>query len=98
MPKYEYCDYIVTSTKVGQFSRYGVEFCVPREESKHIRQLDCQKDSGKTIFGSGYIVSERIMLEKQKAEREKAEREKAERWELSEREMEIVKTLAKNED
>jgi ParB-like chromosome segregation protein Spo0J len=90
LPKYEYCDYIVTSTRVGQFSRYCVNFIVPRDESQHIRQLDCQKNSNKAIYGSAFIISERM-----KAEKEKAEKEKAEKWELSEREMDIVRSLAK---
>ena len=88
LPKYTYCDYIITSTRCSQFSRYGIDFRVPLSESAHIRQLDAQKESGKAIYGSGYLISERL-----KAEKEKAEREKAERWELSNREMEIVKQL-----
>jgi BRCT domain type II-containing protein len=65
--------------------------------------LDCQKGSGKAIFGGGYLISDKVKAEREKAEREKAEREKAERekaerenaerWELSEREKEIIKTL-----
>ena len=90
LPKYSYPDYIITSTRVGQYSRYGIDFVVPVDESEPISQLDSQKASGKAIYGKGYIVSERV-----KAEREKAEREKAERWELSPREMEIIKSLSK---
>ena len=93
LPKYEYNNYIITSTRCGQFSKYGIDFVVTKSESKHIRQLDAQKEAGKTIFGSGYLVSERIKAEKEKAEEEKAEKEKAEKWELSEREKEIVKKL-----
>jgi hypothetical protein len=98
LPKYEYNNYIITSTRCGQFSKYGINFVVTKDESKHIRQLDAQKETGKTIFGSGYLVSERIKAEKEKAEKEKAEKEKAEKekaekWELSEREKEIVKKL-----
>jgi len=98
LPKYEFPDYVITSTRCGQFSRYGIDFRVPVSESVHIRQLDAQKEQDKAIFGSGYLISERMKQEKEKAEREKAEREKAERekaerWELSEREMGIVRSL-----
>ena len=98
LPKYAYCDYVITSTRCGQFSRYGIDFRVPISESHRISQLDAQKESNKAIYGSGYLISERLKLEKEKAEREKAEREKAERekaerWELSDREKEIVKGL-----
>ena len=88
LPKYSYPDYVITSTRCAQFSRYGIDFCVPVSESAHIRVLDAQKETGKAVFGSAYLISERL-----KEEKEKAEREKAERWELSEREMEIVKSL-----
>ena len=90
LPKYEFSDYVITSTRCGQFSRYGIDFRVPVSESVHIRQLDAQKEQDKAIFGSGYLISERM-----KQEKEKAEREKAERWELSEREMDIVRGLSK---
>ena len=93
LPKYSYPDYIITATRVGQYSRYGIDFVVPVDESVPISQLDAQKASGKAIYGKGYLVSERVKAEREKAEREKAEREKAERWELSPREMEIVKSL-----
>ena len=90
LPKYSFPDYVITSTRCGQFSRYGIDFCVPTAESEHIRQLDAQKDSGKAVFGGAFLLSERM-----KNEKEKAEREKAERLELSEREMEIVRSLGK---
>lgn len=93
LPKYSFPDYVITSTRCGQFSRYGIDFRVPVSESMHIRALDAQKEGGKAVFGSAYLISERLKQEKEKAEREKAEREKAERWELSPIEMEIVKSL-----
>ncbi len=105
LPKYSYPDYVVTSTRVGQYSRYGIDFVVPVDESVCISQLDSQKASGKAIYGKGYLVSERVKAEREKAEREKAEREKAERekaerekaerWELSQREMEIIKSMSR---
>ena len=88
LPKYSYPNYVITSTRVSQFSKYGIDFDVPVDHSAHIRQLDAQKKSGNAIYGSAYLLSEEM-----KAEREKAEREKAERWELSAREMEIVRSL-----
>ena len=94
LPKYSYPDYVITSTRCGQFSRYGIDYRVPVSESYHIRQLDAQKATDKSVFGSAYLVSERLKAEREKAEREKAERwERWERWELSDREMEIVKSL-----
>lgn len=94
LPKYEYPNYIITSTRCGQFSRYGIDFKVPVSESYHIRQLDAQKESGDTIYGSAYLLSERLKDEKEKAEREKAEREKAVTWKLSDKEMQIIQSLS----
>ena len=88
LPKYEYDMHVVTSTMVAQYSRYGIDFVVPRAESERIGALESQKKVGKGIFGSGYLISDGV-----KAEREKAEREKAERWELSEKELAIVARL-----
>ena len=88
LPKYEYDKHVVTSAAIAQFSRYGIDFVVPRAESERIGGLESQKKVGKGIFGSGYLISDGVM-----AEREKAEREKAERWELSEKELAIVARL-----
>ena len=88
LPKYAYPPSIITSTWVGALSRLGIDFVVPVDESEGISGLDSQKAAGKAIYGKGYIVSDAV-----KAEREKAEREKAERWELSDRELAIIKRL-----
>ena len=103
LPKYSYDHHIITAPFIGQLSRLGIEFSVPVSESESISGLDSQKEKGRAIYGKGYIVSEQVYAEREKAEREKAEREKAERekaerekaerWELSAREMEIVKRL-----
>ena len=83
LPKYSYPPHIITSAWVGALSRLGIEFSVPVAESESISVLDSQRSSGKAIFGKGYIVSDAV----------KAEREKAERWELSDRELAIIKRL-----
>ena len=88
LPKYDYDKHVVTSTAVAQFSRYGIDFVVPRAESERIGALEAQKKVDKGIYGSGYLVSDGV-----KAEREKAEREKAEVWGLSEKELAIVARL-----
>jgi hypothetical protein len=98
LPKNDYPDTVVTSTKLSYFSKYGVDFRVSRKESEQIRQLDAQKEKNKGIFGSGYLISEKAAAEKAAAEKaaaEKAAAEKAaaEKWELSDREWEIVHRL-----
>ena len=79
LPKYSYDHHIITSTFVAALSRLGIEFSVPVLESEIINRLEAQKESGKGIYGKGYIVSDRVFAEREKAERKKAEREKEER-------------------
>lgn len=93
LPKYSYDHHIITAPFIGALSRLGIEFSVPVSESEPISQLEVQKASGKAIYGKGYIISDRVF-----AEREKAEREKAERWELSEKELAIVRRLNKTSE
>ena len=101
LPKYAYDHHIITTPFLSALSRLGIDFSVPVAESETISQLDSQRESGKAIFGKGYIVSDRVFAEREKAEREKAEREKAERekaerWELSDRERAIIERLNQN--
>lgn len=88
LPKYTYPIEVVTSAAIYPYSKYGIDFVIPRSESVRISALDAQKKRKKTVFGGGLLISERLT-----AEREKAEREKAERWVLSKREREIIKSL-----
>ena len=93
LPKNDYPDTVITSPKLSYFSKYGVDFRVSREESAHIRALDEQKESGKGIFGSGYLISEKAAAEKAAAEKAAAEKAAALKWKLSEREQAIVDSL-----
>ena len=98
LPKYSYPLNVVTAPQLGIYSRLGIEFGFNADESKNIACLDNQKEAGKAIYGSGYLISEnkraeRERAERERAERERAERERAERWELSEREKRIIATL-----
>lgn len=97
LPTYAYPDYVVTATRIAKYSQLGIDFNVPVSESAHIRQMDAQKKSGKTIFGSGYLVSERVKQQREKANEEAliADTEKTERWKLSERERRIIDSLCK---
>ena len=93
LAKNSYPDEVITSTKLSYFSKYGVDFKVRREESELIRALDAQKEIKQTIFGSGYLISEKAAAEKAAAEKAAAEKAAATKFELSDREKEIVKNL-----
>ena len=103
LPKYSYPPAVASAAHLYQYAKYGIEFRATRAESAHVSKLDAQAPSKKTIFGGGYLLSERLAAEREKAEREKAEREKAERekaerWQLSARELEIIRRLSGGEE
>ena len=96
LPKCSYPLSVVTATMLVPYARLGIPFEMPKDECVFIRKLDAQ--TGSSIYGSGFLISERLRAEREKAEREKAEREKAEREKatvlgLSDREREIIKSL-----
>ena len=82
LQKYVYPDCVVTSTSFGYLCHHHTQFALKRSECAFIRRLDAQGD--KSIFGGGYIISERAA----------AERAAATFWELSPREREIQRMLS----
>lgn len=58
VPKYEYPPHVLTATRVGRLSHYGVELTVRTGESVRVGELDAQKPHGKSIYGSGYLVGD----------------------------------------
>lgn len=86
LPKYTYPDNILTAAMLQRYSKYGIEIAVRRSDCAPIYVLDAQRDSKKTIFGGGLLLSERAA----------AERAAAHIWELSEREKKIVAGLGKD--
>ena len=86
---YTYPDNVLTSSTVALFSKYGIEY---REDiGVLVRGMDVQREVGKGIFGGGYIVPEEAARKAQEAAR-KAQKERAMRWELSERELTLLRT------
>lgn len=88
LPVYTYPDNVLTSTAVALFSKYGIEY---REDiGVFVRAMDAQREVGKKIFGSGYIVPEEAARKAQEAAR-KAQKEKSQCWVLSMRELAALK-------
>ena len=81
IPKYAYPNEVLTSTMLSRYSKYGVDFCLTKEESVSIDALEEQKKKGKAIYGKGYLISEKAAAEK---------------WTLSPKELEIVRSLSKS--
>lgn len=88
LPKYEYPANVLTAAMLQRYSRYGVKFSVSPSDCIPISALDSQREAGKSIYGTGLLLSERAA-----AERAAAERAAAETWELSEREREMIAAL-----
>lgn len=99
-PKYTYPDHIVTAGMLQRYSHYGVDFKIHKKDCAPIYALDAQRSTGKTIFGSGLLLSDRLAAEHadvRKAAAENATKENATKWELSSRERTIVEYLNSHE-
>lgn len=108
LPKYVYPMEVVTATRCGYYAVHGTAYRVRPEEAHFVRKLDDQDRLGKTLYGAGFLISERAAAERAAAERTAAERAAAERataertaaenasatvWALSVREKEIIRSL-----
>ena len=108
LPKYVYPDEVLTATMVGYLCSHGIEYKLAKENAFFIRGLQSQKAENKSIFGGGFLLSEKAAMERAAMERaameraamEKAAMEKASciKWALSEKELFIVKNLGKTEN
>lgn len=98
LTKYKYPDEVISSTTIGQLSNNGVEFKLKKEDCYFIRELECQKEYDKGLFGSGYLISKAKAEEIAKAKKIKKakEEDKTFRWELSDNEKAIVEGLGSN--
>ena len=86
LPKYSYPAQVLTSAMVRYFAAHGVDFRVPHGHLAFTRALDSQREVGKDVFGSGFLISEKAAAEKAAAEK----------WLLSERELAIVASLGRD--
>lgn len=88
LPKYSYPDEVLTATMLCYMAAHGVSLEISERDAHFIRALDAQKLSGKALFGSGFLLSEKAAAEKAAAEKVNTDI-----WELSEREWAIVRGL-----
>ena len=99
LPRYEYPPEVLTSSMLGYLSTHGVEFKVMRDEVSPVplSALASQKAAGKSIFGKGWLISEKKAAEKKAAEKKAAEKKAAEKiivCELSEAEREAIRRIS----
>lgn len=97
--KYIMPDEIITAMKLGYLSKYGVEFSIPAEKCKFVRNLESMKNKSKKIFGGAFILSPSITDKKIIAEsiaKDTASKlNPIYRWELSDDEKEQSAALDK---
>lgn len=98
LPKYEYPDHVLTAAMLQKYAKYGICFSVRRGECFRISALDSQKQEGKSVFGSGLLLSDAKAAEKAAAEKAAAEKAAAVVWPLSEKEKNLIKKLGNAND
>ena len=98
LPKYTYPDHVVSSAIMQRYARYGVDFKIRRGECVPIGCLDAQRLEKKSIFGCGLLLSDRLAAEHAAVKKAAAEKAGVLCWELSERELEIIRTLSSQND
>lgn len=92
-PKYIYPDHVLRSADIEKFSKSGVDYKVKKGHCRIIRRLESQKQAKKKIFGDGLLLSSEAAAGKAAAERTAAEKTNVTKWELSEKELKIIKEL-----
>ena len=107
LPKYTYPDHIATAAMLQRYSHYGVDFKIHKKDCAPIYALDAQHSTGKSIFGGGLLLSDRLAAEhaavrkaaagKAAAGKAAAGKAAATKWELSTRERDIVEHLNSHE-
>lgn len=98
LPKYSYPANVVSATMLSYLANHGTELRLSDADVAFTRGLDAQKEQGKSIFGGGFLISEKAAAEKAAAEKAAAEKAAAEKvnyitWSISEREKDIIKNL-----
>lgn len=78
LPSYEYPPEVMTATRLNFLSKYGQEFAC--DDCVRISELDSQKEHGKGIFRSGFLISSQKAREASEKNTE-GEREKERRAE-----------------
>lgn len=89
IPKNTYPDNFVNCALIGKVAAREVDFKLMSGECEDVSNLDGARAAGKSVFGGGWLISERAA-----AERAAAERAAGLQVELSERERTIVERLS----
>lgn len=99
LAKYDYPRNVLMATHLGKLVDRGQEIEIPYSDVSFTRVLDSQKPLKRALYGSGYLVSNRVANQIEELMKAPfvsyAGREEGERFsfELSERELEIIREL-----
>lgn len=94
---------VLASSLTGRIINCGVELKIRKEDCVFITNLDALRERKKSLFGNGFLLSEKAAKEREAAEREAAVRKSVKRIEepaggctveLSEREKNLIKSLS----
>lgn len=95
LPKYVYPNNVTSAALLGKIAK-GADLKIMKDDCYQISQLQSQRRLGKTIFGKGFLLSDKAAADKAAAE--KAAAGEAIVWELSEGEKRIIKQLGKKNE
>ena len=93
LPNYDYPDHVAVSARMNKLAKYGEPLRFYENDCLFTRAMDAQRDTDKTIFGSGFYLSNAAAAEKAAAEKAAAEKAAAHRWQLSARELQLISAL-----
>ena len=94
LPKYTYPPNVLTAAMVEKIAARGIELKIRADEAEFVRELDSQKESGKGIYGGGFLLSDKAAADK--AAGDKAAAVYVTEWTLSDREKAIIARLNQN--
>lgn len=96
-PKYRYPTHVVTSALLTKHVARGLQLEIPRSEAHFTRALDHQRQHKKGIYGSGFLVSDRIatiLEESLQKPLPVPPTQATTEWKLSDREKQIIQKLS----
>lgn len=90
--RYVYPPNVISAALLSKYVVRGCALKIRHSEMHYTRQLDEQKESGKTIYGAGMLVSDRVANALEAFRKEHFVPDHV--WELSERERGIIRRLS----
>ena len=93
-----YPDNIVTAATLGKITAHQTELIIYKRSCQYIRDSDSAAAQGRSLYGGGFILSDRAAAERAAAERAAAERAAASRLNISPRERLLIEHLNKQEN